>query len=138
MRPMSSAADRLGATFAALSDPTRRAILARLARGCTHVGDLAQPFKISAPAVSRHLRVLEQSGLVEREIDARWRICRLRADGLQAAHDWLSQYRAFWEASLDRLAELLEERGSAAERSPSRTRLRPATRTRQAPRRKSR
>src|SRR5574337_824534 len=99
--------DRLDATFAALADPTRRAIVARLAQGATHVGDLAQPFSISAPAISRHLRVLESAGLIEREVDARWRICRLRPAGLVAAHGWLDQYRRFWEQSLDRLAELL-------------------------------
>jgi len=110
MSPTSSSHDPLSAAFAALADPTRRAILARLAQGHTHVGELAQPFTISAPAVSRHLRVLEDAGLIAREVDARWRICHLRPEGLQAAHDWLAQYRAYWEASLDRLAELLENR----------------------------
>ncbi len=100
--------DPLSAAFAALADPTRRAILARLAQGHTHVGDLAEPFAISAPAVSRHLRVLQDAGLIEREVNARWRICHLRPQGLQVAHDWLAQYRAYWEASLDRLVELLE------------------------------
>ncbi|NRF67064.1 helix-turn-helix transcriptional regulator [Aquincola sp. S2] len=112
------AATDLDTTFAALADPTRRAILARLALGETHVGDLAQPFPISAPAISRHLRVLEDAGLIEREIDARWRICRLRPGALRAAHDWLSQYRAYWEQSLDRLAELLEEPGARPNASP--------------------
>jgi len=107
---------RLDATFAALADPTRRAILTRLARGDTHVGDLAQPFAISAPAVSRHLRVLEQAGLIEREVDARWRICRLRPAELRAAHGWLDQYRRYWEESLDRLTELLEQRPPEASR----------------------
>lgn len=111
---MSPAADPLSVTFAALSDPTRRAILARLAQGEAPVGALAAPFAISAPAVSRHLRVLESAGLVERQVDARWRICRLRARPLQAAHDWLAPYRAYWEASLDRLAELLESPAPAA------------------------
>ena len=100
--------DTLTATFSALADPTRRAILARLAQGQTHVGELAKPFGISGPAISRHLRVLEQAGLIEREVHAQRRLCRMRGPGLRAAHDWLSQYRQFWEASLDRLAELLE------------------------------
>jgi DNA-binding transcriptional ArsR family regulator len=108
MKSMLSLDDRLNATFSALSDPTRRAILTRLAQGRTHVGDLAQPFAMSGPAVSRHLRVLEQAGLIEREVDARWRVCQLQTRELQTAHDWLAQYRRFWEDGLDRLAELLE------------------------------
>ncbi|WP_374563022.1 ArsR/SmtB family transcription factor [Ideonella sp.] len=126
---MPPAADPLSSAFAALADPTRRAILARLAQGHTHVGDLAQPFAISAPAVSRHLRVLEQAGLIERQVDARWRICHLRPEGLQGAHDWLAQYRRYWEASLDRLAELLEAPHPAPEpaQAPTRPR-RPSTR----------
>jgi DNA-binding transcriptional ArsR family regulator len=116
---MSLATDPLSAAFAALADPTRRAILARLAQGHTHVGDLAQPFAISAPAVSRHLRVLENAGLIERQVDARWRICHLRPAGLQVAHDWLAQYRSYWEASLDRLAELLEAPHPAPEPAPA-------------------
>ena len=101
--------DQLSATFAALADPTRRAILARLAQGHTHVGELARPFRISAPAVSRHLRVLERAGLVERQVDAQWRVCHLRSEPLGAAHDWLGQYAQFWEAGLDRLTALLEQ-----------------------------
>lgn len=125
----------LDATFAALADPTRRAILSRLAQGHTHVGDLAQPFPISAPAVSRHLRVLEQAGLIEREVAARHRICHLRPHALQAAHDWLQQYRSFWEASLDRLAELLEADVTrplpkATSPAPPRTARRPKRTTR--------
>jgi DNA-binding transcriptional ArsR family regulator len=112
------AIDSLSAAFSALADPTRRAILARLAQGHTHVGDLAQPFHISAPAVSRHLRVLQEAGLIERQVDARWRICHLKPEGLQAAHDWLAQYRRYWEASLDRLAELLEAPATTLEPSP--------------------
>lgn len=111
--------DALSHTFAALADPTRRAILARLARGETHVGALVEPFAISGPAVSRHLRVLEQAGLIERQASAQWRICRLRGPGLRVAHDWLQQYRAFWEESLDRLAELLEEPAPPAPSAPS-------------------
>ncbi len=105
---MNGLPDLLSPTFAALADPTRRAILARLAHGQTHVGALVEPFAISGPAISRHLKVLEQAGLIEREVDAQWRICRLHGPGLRAAHDWLTQYRQFWEDSLDRLAELLE------------------------------
>jgi DNA-binding transcriptional ArsR family regulator len=98
----------LDRTFAALADPTRRAILARLARGDAPVGELARPFSISLPAVSRHLRVLERAQLIERRVDAQWRVCRLRAEPLRAAADWIDDYRRYWEESLDRLAELLE------------------------------
>ena len=100
--------DPLSATFAALADPTRRAILARLARGQTHVGDIGAPLAISGPAVSHHLRVLERAGLIEREVNAQWRICHLQGQALRGAHDWLDAYRGFWEQSLDRLAELVE------------------------------
>jgi DNA-binding transcriptional ArsR family regulator len=100
--------DSLSVTFAALADPTRRAILARLARGEAHVGELGEPFAISAPAISRHLRVLEEAGLIERETQAQWRVCRVRGASLRAAHNWLGEYSAFWEASLDRLADFLE------------------------------
>jgi DNA-binding transcriptional ArsR family regulator len=109
--------DTLSSTFAALADPTRRAILARLAQGETHVGELLRPLPMSGPAVSRHLRVLEHAGLIERSVDAQWRVCRLRPDALQPAHDWLDAYRRFWEASLDSLAELLE--GEAAPPPPA-------------------
>jgi len=134
---MPDSSDPLSAAFAALADPTRRAILARLAQGHTHVGELAQPFAISAPAISRHLKVLQEAGLIERQVDARWRICHLRPEGLQAAHDWLAQYRAYWEASLDRLAELLEQapspapaprRGTASTATPPPVRRRPLKR----------
>lgn len=116
----------LDATFAALADPTRRAILARLAEGEAHVGALVEPFAISGPAISRHLRVLEQAGLIEREVDAQWRVCRLRGPGLRAAHDWLSQYRRYWEASLDRLAELLERAPGARPSSARNTTRKPS------------
>jgi DNA-binding transcriptional ArsR family regulator len=99
----------LDETFSALADPTRRAILARLARGEAPVGELAKPFVISLPAISRHLRVLERARLIERRVDAQWRVCRLRPQRLRAAADWLDDYRRFWEDSLDRLAEVLEE-----------------------------
>jgi DNA-binding transcriptional ArsR family regulator len=108
--------DPLSTTFAALADPTRRAILARLARGDTHVGELARPFDISGPAVSRHLRVLEQAGLISREVNAQWRLCRLRAPALQPAHDWLQAYSDYWEHSLDRLAEYVEAEHKAPPR----------------------
>src|SRR5664280_2247459 len=97
--------DDLSTTFFALSDPTRRAIVARLAKGQTHVGE---PFRVSAPAISRHLRVLEEAGLIERKVEAQRRVCSLRGEGLAAAHHWVEQYRQFWEAGLDRLVEFLE------------------------------
>ncbi|HEV3105166.1 MAG TPA: metalloregulator ArsR/SmtB family transcription factor [Trinickia sp.] len=100
--------DPLSAIFAALADPTRRAILARLAQGEAPVGELARPFDISAPAISKHLRVLEEAGLIERQISARWRICHLCADALRGPHDWLAAYRRHWEGNLDRLVEYVE------------------------------
>ena len=101
--------DKLSETFSALADPTRRAILARLAQGETTVGELAEPFDISLPAVSKHLRVLENAGLIDRRTDAQWRLCCLRAQGMQDAHEWVERYRQYWEDSLDRLAELMEK-----------------------------
>src|SRR5580692_6404548 len=95
--------DGLNETFAALADPTRRAILARLALGETSVNELAKPFEMSLPAVSRHLKVLEHAGLITRSRDAQWRPCKLRADQLKSATDWLEGYRRFWEESFDRL-----------------------------------
>ena len=112
--------DPLSTTFAALADPTRRAILERLAQGDTHVGELAQPFDISAPAISRHLRVLEAAGLIRREVNAQWRVCRLRTPPLQQAHGWLQHYADHWERSLDRLTELVEARSAATRRKPAR------------------
>lgn len=111
--------DELSATFAALADPSRRAILARLALGDAPVGELARPLPISGPAVSRHLRVLERAGLVERAVDARWRVCSLRGDPLRAAHGWLEPYRRFWQDNLDRLAQLLEAPPPQAPLPPS-------------------
>ncbi len=99
--------DALSATFAALADPTRRAILARLSTGEATVKALAEPFKMSLPAVSKHLRVLERAGLVARGREAQWRPCRLDAKPLREANDWLEQYRQFWEARLDRLEDYL-------------------------------
>lgn len=109
--------DPLSATFAALADPTRRAILAALAGGEQTVGALALPFPISGPAISRHLRVLAEAGLIERKASARWRICSLRPDAMRDAHQWLGAYQRYWEESLDRLAELVEapERKAAAQ-----------------------
>jgi DNA-binding transcriptional ArsR family regulator len=108
--------DRLSSTFAALADPTRRAILARLSRGEASVGDLARPFDISLPAVSRHLNVLERAGLIEREVDAQWRLCRLKGRPLREAHGWLERYRVFWEERLDSLVKYLEEAENRASR----------------------
>jgi len=103
------AADPLSATFAALADPTRRAILARLTEGEATVGELAAPFSISFQAVSRHLRVLEHAGLVERGRTAQLRPSRLRGEPLREVADWLETYRGFWDASFDRLDERLRE-----------------------------
>lgn len=101
--------DTLSTTFAALADPTRRAILARLASGSASVTDLAEPFRISLPAVSKHLKVLERAGLIARAREAQWRPCRLYARPLRDASEWLDHYRAFWTESFDRLDEYLEE-----------------------------
>jgi len=101
--------ERLNLTFSALSDPTRRAILARLALGETSVTELAEPFDMSMPAISKHLRVLERAGLVARGREAQWRPCRLEAGPLKEASDWLEEYRRFWDESLDRLGDYLRE-----------------------------
>ena len=101
--------ERLSATFAALADPTRRAILARLASGEASVSELAAPFEMSLPAVSKHLKVLERAGLITRGRAAQWRPCRLEAAPLKDAADWLEEYRRFWEESFDRLEEYLRE-----------------------------
>jgi DNA-binding transcriptional ArsR family regulator len=100
---------QLDATFAALSDPTRRAILARLAKGEASVLDLAAPFDMTLPAVSKHLKVLERAGLIERGRDAQRRPCRLRAEPLREATEWMERYRRFWESSFDRMDEYLKE-----------------------------
>jgi DNA-binding transcriptional ArsR family regulator len=101
--------DQLSVTFAALADPTRRAILAHLAKGEASVTELAQPFEMSLPAISKHLKVLERAGLITRGRDAQWRPCRLEAEPLKNAADWIEQYRQFWEQNLDRLDEYLQE-----------------------------
>jgi DNA-binding transcriptional ArsR family regulator len=99
--------DSLSATFAALADPTRRAILARLAEGEASVTELAEPFAISLPAVSKHLKVLERAGLISRGRSAQWRPCRLEAGPLADVADWVGHYRGFWESGFDRLDEHL-------------------------------
>lgn len=100
-------ADHLSTTFAALADPTRRAMLARLATHDMSVSELAKPFDISLPAISKHLKVLERAGLVSRGRDAQWRPCRLEPAALKPVDDWLEEYRALWEARLDRLEDYL-------------------------------
>ena len=105
----SGSPDLLDATFAALADPTRRAILARLASGQATVTELAAPFDMSQPAISKHLKVLERAGLVSRSRDAQRRPCRLEARPLKAATDWLENYRGYWEESYQRLDTLLVE-----------------------------
>jgi DNA-binding transcriptional ArsR family regulator len=102
-------ADQLSAIFSALSDQTRRAILARLASGETSVADLAKPFKMSPPAVTKHLKVLEHAGLITRGRHAQWRPCRLDPQPLREVADWIEQYRRHWEARLDRLEDYLRE-----------------------------
>jgi len=101
--------DRLSSTFAALADPTRRAILAGLASGEASVGELARPFKMSLPAISKHLKVLEKAGLIERGRSAQWRPCRLQAKPLKDVDDWIDRYRRFWDESFDRLDAYLRE-----------------------------
>jgi DNA-binding transcriptional ArsR family regulator len=101
--------DCLSLTFAALADPTRRAILSRLMTGEASVTDLAKPFKISLPAISKHLKVLERCGLIHRGREAQWRPCRIEAAPMREAVDWLEHYRQFWEQSFDRLDDYLQE-----------------------------
>jgi len=101
--------DRLTITFTALADPTQRAILARLAMGEASVMELAEPFAMSLPAISKHLKVLERAGLIARGREAQWRPCRLEAGPLKDAADWLEHYRRFWEQSFDRLDDYLRE-----------------------------
>jgi DNA-binding transcriptional ArsR family regulator len=101
--------DPLSVTFAALADPTRRAILAHLAQGEASVTELAQPFQMSLPAISKHLKVLERARLITRSREAQWRPCRLEAESLKAAADWIELYRQFWEDNLDRLDDYLQE-----------------------------
>jgi len=103
------AADHLSITFGALADPTRRAMLARLTKGEASVTELAKPFDMTLPAISKHLKVLERAGLISRSRDAQWRPCRLRAQRLEEAADWVERYREFWEQSFDRLDAHLRE-----------------------------
>lgn len=121
--------DRLDATFSALADPTRRAILARLSTGEASVLELAKPFAMSQPAISRHLRVLEQAGLISRGRDAQRRPCRIAAQPLAEANQWLERYRALWEESFQKLDQLLAnmQAVSPAVTEPESTVLKPTT-----------
>jgi DNA-binding transcriptional ArsR family regulator len=101
--------DHLGSTFAALADPTRRAILARLISGQASVTELSEPFEMSLPAISKHLKVLERAGLIARGREAQWRPCRLEAGPLKEVSDWLAHYKRFWTESFDRLDDYLRE-----------------------------
>jgi DNA-binding transcriptional ArsR family regulator len=101
--------DQLSVTFAALADPTRRAILAHLAQGEASVTELAEPFEMSLPAISKHLKVLERAQLITRSREAQWRPCQLNSEPLKDVADWLERYREFWEDNLDRLDEYLQE-----------------------------
>src|ERR1700674_5252043 len=112
--------DRLSTTLSALADPTRRAILARLASGEASVGELAEPFTMSLPGISKHLKVLERAGLIARGRTAQWRPCRLEAAALKEVADWVDDYRGFWEESLDRLGQYLKE-VQASETNASKT-----------------
>ena len=106
---MQTQTDPLSETFGALADPTRRAILARLAKGEATVTELAAPFDISLPAISRHLKVLQRAGLIEQGRQAQWRPCRLKPEGLRDVADWIGEYRRHWEESLERLDDYLRE-----------------------------
>lgn len=106
---VATTSEQLDRTFSALADPTRRAILARLSKGETSVTELAEPFEMSLPAVSKHLKVLQRAGLIEQGREAQWRPCRLKAERLKEVADWVGDYRKFWEESFDRLDEYLRE-----------------------------
>src|SRR5438034_10901770 len=106
---MAQTTDTLSTTFAALADPTRRAILARLAKGQASVTEIAEPFDMTLPAISKHLKVLEHAGLIARGREAQWRPCRLDAGPLKDVDDWVERYRRFWEQSFDRLESYLQE-----------------------------
>jgi DNA-binding transcriptional ArsR family regulator len=101
--------DRLSSIFSALADPTRRAILARLASGEASVGELSQPFRMSKPAISKHLKVLERAGLITKSREAQWRLCRLEGAPLREVADWMEPYRSFWDESFSRLDERLRQ-----------------------------
>jgi DNA-binding transcriptional ArsR family regulator len=113
-----TASDQLNATFGALADPTRRAILARLALGESSVTELAAPFDMSLPAVTKHLNVLQHAGLITRGRQAQWRPCRIEARALRAAADWMETYRSLWEAKLDRLDDYLHDLQTRAHKEP--------------------
>ena len=115
--------DSLDTTFAALADPTRRAILAKLALGETSVTELAKPFAMSLPAISRHLKVLEQARLISRGRDAQWRPCRLDSQGLKDIAEWMEHYRKFWAESLDRMQSYVEQLHAEAERNAKRKKV---------------
>ena len=106
---MQTESDQLSTVFAALADPTRRAILARLAGGEATVTELAAPFRMSLPAISKHLKVLQRAGLIEQGRQAQWRPCRLKPEPLRDVADWIGQYRRYWEESFERLDEYLRE-----------------------------
>src|SRR2546421_10557310 len=112
------ATDHLSSIFAALADPTRRAILARLASGEASVGVLAQPFRMSQPAISKHLKVLERAGLIAKSREAQWRLCRLEAAPLRELAEWMEPYRRFWDESFSRLDDHLRRMQEATERKP--------------------
>lgn len=112
--------DTLSRTFSALADPTRRAILARLAKGESSVTELAQPFQMTLPGISKHLKVLERAGLISRGRDAQWRPCQLKAIPLKEAATWIEDYRQFWEQSLDRLEDYLRELQSEEKKAAKR------------------
>jgi DNA-binding transcriptional ArsR family regulator len=112
--------EQLDSTFSALADPTRRAILARLASGEASVLELAEPFDVSLPAISKHLKVLERAGLIARGREAQWRPCRLQAEPLKGASEWIDQYRRFWEESFDRLGDYLDELQGKRKANPKR------------------
>src|SRR5215831_4497056 len=106
---MRTATDPLSVTFAALADPTRRAILARLARGEASVTELAKPFDLSLPGISKHLKVLQRAGLITQSRNAQWRPCRLDGSRLKEAAEWVGEYRRFWDESFERLDEVLQD-----------------------------
>jgi DNA-binding transcriptional ArsR family regulator len=122
--------DQLSSTFAALADPTRRAILARLALGETTVSELAQPFDMSMPAVSKHLKVLERAGLIARGREAQWRPCRLEASPLKMAASWIEEYRRFWSAHVDALERHLDRMDEPAPDKKTKKTTRPKSGTR--------
>jgi DNA-binding transcriptional ArsR family regulator len=124
--------DPLSLTFAALADPTRRAILARLARGETSVTELAEPFAMSLPAISKHLKVLEHANLISRGREAQWRPCRIAPTALKDVDGWLERYRKFWDENFDRLDDYLQEMKAqeADGKTPGRTKPKPKKRSR--------